>query len=141
MELQRLICVEARFDSGVADNVTVLYHVLMDNETDKALIELLLRHDKLMNIMAASFADLAALVHEMVPQCQHEGCDGRGTMKHDEKSTLLCDRHTAEAILDIDDPSSTEEHWVEVANADCIRRTAQYVQIMASLTAEEENVQ
>lgn len=119
------------------------------------LAKLAVRHANLINLISAQLADHACFVKPMLPRCQKCSIEPI-TVEHALLNIKACDRCAAEMmvrssrayvdgyIVDPSDPFNdvrlsllNENDWVDVDNADKIRRLIDYVEIIEGLDVQQ----
>ena len=124
-----------------------------------ALAKLVVRQSALINLMSLQLSDQACVIRDTIPRC--EKCHVEpSTVKHVHVGLQLCDRCAAESIVkagrsyvdayiaDPDDPLNvarqslmTESDWVDLPDADKVRRIVDYVKIIKELEVTHERIQ
>lgn len=108
---------------------------------DDSIAKLILKQVKLVTALVELVASQAVIINDLVAKCQHSGCTDVAFFRHQETSTLMCDRHAAETIIASSDDTTDQENalkelrrslanedsWREVPHADAIRRNNEYV--------------
>lgn len=156
-----LIRLRAWFKSKRADrenHVTMQYNVTMSDDI-VALAKVAVRQATLINMLSLQLADQACLLETQLKRCSR--CQlGAVTVEHTYLKIQACDRCAAEVIVksgrayidgyaaDPDDPLNlarmtlmNERDWVDVADADKVRRVVDYVKIIKELEVNPDRMQ
>ena len=151
----------AGFDSQAAYDenwVRIRYYVTMSDDV-VALAKLVVRQSALINLMSLQLADQACLIRDTISRC--EKCRSEpSTVRHVHVGLHLCDRCAAESIVksgrayvdsyiaDPEDPLNVvrsslmnENDWVDMPDADKVRRIADYVKIIKELEVTPDMLQ
>lgn len=145
----------AWFESKQAD---AQYNVPMSSDDIVALAKLAARQAQTISLISLQLADQACLIEPHLPKCskcEREAC----TVEHVHLKLRLCDRCAAESIVkagrayvdgylvDPKDPMNdvrgslmNENDWVDLPDADKIRRVTDYVHIIKQLDVGADGV-
>lgn len=146
----------AWFESKRADP---RYNVYMSSDEIVALAKLAARQAMLINLISLQLADQACMIEPHLPRCSK--CQREPvTVEHKHLKVQVCDRCAAESIVvsgrayvdgylaNPDDPLNdvrsslmNENDWVDLPDADKIRRIVDYVKGIKELEATPDRIQ
>jgi hypothetical protein len=112
-----------------------------DDDFD-AVVKLIVKHDKLISLLARGVADHACFIAPLITRCCKEGFDQPATVEHRELAYKMCDHCAAETVCksgrnftaDLNDAVNLargllmqEDLWIDMPDADKIRRLVEYI--------------
>lgn len=115
---------------------------MASDEEFKALLRATLRHKLMIDILFGVCNDFATMLEPTLLRCEHSRCSAPATVTHVDVKMKMCDYHAAAGIMQaranaLKDPTSNlialrarladPENWIDLPNADVIRRLDQYV--------------
>lgn len=118
---------------------------MMTPEEIAKLIRTVLRNDNHINILFGIANDFACLIEQALPRCVREGCTAAATVKHRDLDVRFCDRCAARTIVrakqniqhqvvdsisHLRENMGDEERWIDLPNAERIRRVCNYVDVL-----------
>lgn len=138
----------------------MLYYVIMSSSDEiVALAKLVVRQSSLINLLSMQLADQACLLETALDRCAK--CKAEpATVEHVHLKIAMCDRCAAESIVksgrtyvdayiaDPEDPLNVareslmnEHEWVDVEDAEKVRRITDYVKIIKELEVTPDMLQ
>lgn len=97
------------------------------------ILETLIRHNDLINVLAAGMRDYSIILNDVLPKCDmcHEQ---PSTVKHKNNNDVLCDRCCAkECIVNKDNM----QLYVDIDNAESIRRVLTHLEALKTIKPQE----
>ena len=104
-----------------------------NSEVLTLLAKLVTKHETTINALAIGIGDVVMIARQTVANCDKPDCKNKATVTRVSDTLVIgehakqCDHHAA---IDIVNKRSTEENWVEVANAEPIRRLDEFANVL-----------
>jgi hypothetical protein len=94
----------------------------------KMVQKMLIHHQHTIETLKESLGDSAIIALSAAQSCDHTDCNYPATVKHDNCSLHLCDRHLAERVAS---GETSEVEWEDLHYADCARNLHDYIELKA----------
>lgn len=112
------------------------------------LTRLAVKHEQISTGLARGMYDIATLLLPMIHRCEYStGCDYGATVSHITLHIKYCDEHCARVIVSAKNESQSRfqniqnsiknpDNWIDVKNAESIRRISDYIKITKELEGD-----
>lgn len=106
----------------------------------KSLSNLIKEQSYILSLTALYLSDHAVMIQNMIKKC--ENClSESATVEHKMSKYKFCDHCAAKNIVLESNNHEQENTWIDIDNADKIRRLSEYVKIIKRLDVSNDEVQ
>lgn len=118
-------------------------------EDYKSLSKLILRQSQLLNLASLYLSDHAVLLQNALKKCENCFIEP-ATVEHRKTKIIFCDHCAASHVVsenkfmnmsNQEHSLSKDQNWIDIDNADKIRRLSDYVKIIKELDVSNNEVQ